>query len=261
MVVAFSGGVDSTYLLAEAVGVLGGRCTALTAVSGTLPEAEYDDARALAVEIGARHVLVDSNELQIDGYRENPTNRCYFCKTELYGICSAKAAELGVPWVADGCNVDDLGDYRPGRKAAGEHKVRSPLIEAGMTKSCVRAASEWLGLRTARKAAFACLGSRFPYGTEITAERLDRVASCEQFLRDQGFYQFRCRFHDEIVRIEVAPDELVRMVVEPGLREAVVAHMRRCGFSYVTLDLQGYRMGSLNEAIMRVVPLEALSKQ
>jgi len=261
VVVAFSGGVDSTYLLAEALDVLGDRCTALTAVSGTLPEAEYDEARALARDLGARHLLVDSNELEIEGYRTNPTNRCYFCKTELYSICTAKADQLGIAWVADGCNVDDLGDYRPGRQAAHEHKVRSPLIEAGMTKDDIRRASDRLELRTARKAAFACLGSRFPYGTEITAERLNRIASCEQFLRDRQFHQMRCRFHDDIVRIEVAPDELARLVNEPGLREAVVAHMRAQGFLYVTLDLQGYRMGSLNEAMSKVVPLRALAKQ
>lgn len=257
--VAFSGGVDSTYLLAEAIATLGDQCVALTAVSGTLPEAEYDEARALAKELGARHLLVSSNELEIEGYRTNPANRCYFCKTELYTICTAKAAELGVPWIIDGCNVDDLGDYRPGRKAAAENAVRSPLIEAGMTKADVRAASERLALRTARKAAFACLGSRFPYGTEITAERLERIGSCEQFLRDAGFYQLRCRFHDDIVRIEVGPDEIARLL-DPELREAVVTHMKSKGFRYVTLDLQGYRMGSLNEALTQVVPLRRLSK-
>lgn len=260
LIVAFSGGVDSTYLLAEAVDVLGPKCVALTAVSGTLPEAEYDDAKALALELGARHLLVDSNELEIDGYRQNPTNRCYFCKTELYSICVAKADQLGIPFVVDGCNLDDLGDHRPGRLAAAEHRVLSPLIQAGMTKADVRAASERLSLRTARKAAFACLGSRFPYGTEITAERLGRIADCEQFLRDRAFYQFRCRFHDDIVRIEVAPNELARFA-EPGLREEVVAFMKTKGFLYVTLDLQGYRMGSLNEAMTKVVPLTALQRR
>ena len=259
-VIAFSGGVDSTYLLAEAVAALGERAVALTAVSGTLPPAEYADAKALAIELGARHLLIDSNELSIDGYRKNAPNRCYFCKTELYAICTSKAEELGIPWVLDGCNIDDLGDYRPGRQAATEHAVRSPLIEAGMTKADVREGSARLALRTARKAAFACLGSRFPYGTEITAERLDRIAAAEQFLRDHGFYQFRCRFHDDIVRIEVALDELGRLF-EPVLREAVVTHMKAQGFKYVTLDLQGYRMGSMNEILTNVVPLRALSKR
>ena len=261
VMVAFSGGVDSTYLLAECLGVLGDRCVALTAVSGTLPEAEYDDAKALASELGARHLLINSNELSIDGYRLNPTNRCYFCKTELYDICLQQAAKHDIAVVVDGCNIDDLGDYRPGRQAASEHEVRSPLIEAGMTKSDVRQASERLGLRTARKAAYACLGSRFPYGTEITADRLSRIASCEQFLRDNGFHQFRCRFHDSIVRIEVAPKELERFA-DPTLRDSIVDHMKSQGFLYVTLDLQGYRMGAMNEAMDRtVVSLQRLASR
>ena len=262
VIVAFSGGVDSTYLLAEAVGRLGDRCLAMTAVSGTLPEAEYEEAKALAGELGAHHVLVRSHELEIDGYRKNPSNRCYFCKTELYGIATREATERGIAWVVDGCNLDDLGDYRPGRQAATEHHIRSPLIEAEMTKADVRAASETLGLRTARKAAFACLGSRFPYGTEITAQRLARIASCEQLLRDLGFHQFRCRFHDAIIRIEVSADELARFA-EPGLRERVVAHMKSQGFLYVTLDLQGYRMGAMNESLPEAaarVPLTALRR-
>jgi uncharacterized protein len=258
-IVAFSGGVDSTYLLAEAVDVLGPKCVALTAVSGTLPTAEYEDARQLAQELGARHILADSNELEIEGYRTNPTNRCYFCKTELYDICVDQAKTLNIPFVLDGCNLDDLGDYRPGRIAAEEHGVRSPLVEVGMSKQDVRDASERLGLRTARKAAFACLGSRFPYGTEITAERLERIAACEQILRDRDFYQFRCRFHDDVVRIEVAPNELSRLL-EPTLRAKIVAGMKEHGFLYVTVDLQGYRMGSLNEAIHRVVPVNRLQK-
>ena len=257
VIVAFSGGVDSTYLLAEALDVLGDNCIALTAVSGTLPEAEYDEAKALAQELGAQHLLMDSHELEREGYRQNSPDRCYHCKDELYTICGHQADKLGVPWVVDGCNTDDLGDYRPGRRAAGEHEIRSPLIEADMTKADVRAASERLGLRTARKAAFACLGSRFPYGTEITPDRLNRIGACEQFLRDQGFYQFRCRFHEDIIRIEVAPDELARFA-DPALREAVVGYMKQHGFLYVTLDLQGYRMGSMNETLTRVVPISRL---
>ena len=263
VLVAFSGGVDSTYLLAEALNVLGDRAVALTAVSGTLPEAEYDDARALGQELGARHLLVDSNELQIDGYRLNAPNRCYFCKTELYDLCVLKAAELGIGAIADGCNLDDLGDYRPGRQAAAEHGIVSPLIEARMTKADVRAASARLGLRTARKAAFACLGSRFPYGTEITPERLSRIGACEQVLREQGFHQFRCRFHDTVVRIELAPGELPRLFSEPGLSDAVVKAMKAQGFLYVTVDLQGYRQGAMNEALTHVqsVPASALFKR
>lgn len=250
-IIAFSGGVDSAYLLAEAQSVLGSKCLALTAVSPSLPNAEYEDARSLALEIGAEHLFVDSNELEVDGYRKNEPNRCYFCKTELYTICENKAAELGYKTVIDGCNVDDIGDYRPGRKAASELQVRSPLIEAGMTKADVRAASAKLGLRTATKAAFACLGSRFPYGTEITKERLDRIAACEDVLRNKGFHQFRCRFHDQVLRIEVAPDELPRLM-EPSLREEVVSQMKKQGFLYVTVDLQGYRSGSMNESLFKL---------
>lgn len=263
VLVAFSGGVDSTYLLAEALDVLGDRCVALTAVSGTLPEAEYDEARALATELGAEHLLVDSHELEKDGYRQNSPDRCYHCKTELYTICRHKAGQLDIPWIVDGCNLDDLGDYRPGRRAAGENDIRSPLIEAQMTKADVRAASERLNLRTARKAAFACLGSRFPYGTEITAERLQRIAACEQKLRDMHFHQFRCRFHDDVVRIEVAPDELPRLM-DPTIRGPIVAHMKAQGFLYVTVDLEGYRMGSMNatltSAVTHVVPIGRLAK-
>jgi len=251
VIVAFSGGVDSAYLLAEAYRVLGDKCIALTAVSPSLPSAEYEDARSLAIEIGATHLFVDSNELQVEGYRKNEPNRCYFCKTELYSICEAKARELGFSTVVDGCNVDDLGDYRPGRQAASEFSVRSPLIEADMTKDDIREASALLGLRTATKAAFACLGSRFPYGTEITRERLDRIAACEDVLRNKGFNQFRCRFHDQVLRIEVAPEELPRLM-QPELRDQVVAQMKKQGFLYVTVDLQGYRSGSMNESLFKL---------
>ncbi|HIA04188.1 MAG TPA: hypothetical protein EYN66_20210 [Myxococcales bacterium] len=163
--------------------------------------------------------------------------------------------------IIDGCNLDDLGDYRPGRRAAMEQQVQSPLIEAQMTKADVRAASEGLGLKTAKKAAFACLSSRFPYGTEITADRLEKIANCEQFLRDHNFQQFRCRFHNTIVRVEVAPDELGRLF-EPTLREAMVSHMKAQGFLYVTVDMQGYRTGALNEGLSKntVIPLKVLEK-
>ncbi len=246
VLVAFSGGVDSTYLLAEAVKVLGDRCMALTAVSPTLPTAELEEAKRLAEDLGVRHLLVDSNELQVDGYRENGPERCYFCKTELYDLCEVYAKKHGLAFVIDGCNLDDVGDYRPGRKAAAEHQVCSPLIDAQMTKNDIRSVSGTLGLRTAKKPAFACLGSRFPYGTSIDATRLGRIARCEQLLREHGFRQFRCRFHDNIVRIEVATDEINRLL-DPILRETIVNHMKSEGFAYVALDLQGYRMGAMNE--------------
>ncbi|MEC8025492.1 MAG: ATP-dependent sacrificial sulfur transferase LarE [Myxococcota bacterium] len=267
VIVTFSGGVDSTFLLAVSHEVLGAKAVALTAVSGTLPEAEYAEAKELALEMGVTHYLLDSHELEQDGYRKNGADRCFHCKTELYTIATQRAAELGIPWVVDGCNLDDLGDYRPGRKAAKDHAIRSPLIEAEMTKSDIRELSEAMGLRTARKAAFACLGSRFPYGTEITRSRLERIAACEQYLRDHGFHQFRCRFHDTIVRIEVAPDDLQRLI-EPVLRTSMVEYMKAQGFTYVTVDLQGYRQGAMNETltptdpnlITKVVPLSTLKR-
>lgn len=248
VLVAFSGGVDSAFLLAVATDVLGDRCTALTALSETLPEREWTDAKALGERIGVRHVTVRSNELEIEGYRTNPKNRCYYCKTELYGLCRVKATELGIATIVDGCNLDDLGDYRPGRIAAAENEVRSPLIEAGLTKAEIRELSRRMDLPTWTKAAFACLGSRFPYGTTITAARLAQVDRCEQALRDLGFPQMRARWHDTMVRIEVPPDDLARLV-EPTVREAVVTACKDAGFMYVTVDLQGYRMGSMNETL------------
>ena len=259
VLITFSGGVDSTFLLACSYALLGENAIALTAVSGTLPEAEYDDARDLAREIGAEHLLVDSNELEQDGYRQNNPDRCFHCKTELYSLATSKAQQLGIPWVVDGCNLDDLGDYRPGRIAAKNHKIRSPLIEAELTKAEIRTLSEAYGLRTARKAAFACLGSRFPYGTEITAERLNRIAACEQFLRDNGFHQFRCRYHDTIVRVEVAPEEMPRLF-EPTFRDKMVQAMKAQGFAYVTVDMQGYRQGAMNETLPSTEPNQLLTQ-
>ena len=248
VLVAFSGGVDSALLLRVATEELGDRCTALTALSETLPEREQHDARSLAQGMGAVHVTVHSNELSIEGYRTNPKDRCYYCKTELYSLCRAKARELGIHTIVDGCNVDDLGDYRPGRTAAAEMDIRSPLIEAGLTKAEIRELSRRFGLPTWKKAAFACLGSRFPYGTEITAERLAQVDRCEQLLSGLGFRQFRARYHGTLVRVEVSPDELPRLL-SPEVRDTVVAGCKDAGFLYVTLDLQGYRSGSMNEAL------------
>lgn len=259
VLVAFSGGVDSALLLAVASRVLGERCTALTALSETLPEREWEDARALGEHLGVRHVTVRSNELEIEGYRTNPKDRCYHCKTELYSLCRAKADELGIATIVDGCNLDDLGDYRPGRLAAAEKGVRSPLIEARLTKADVRELSRRLGLPTWTKAAFACLGSRFPYGTEITAERLAQVDRCEQALRALGFPQMRARWHDTVVRIEVPPADLPRLVT-PDVRDALVAACKAAGFLYVAVDLQGYRMGSLNEALPSASPVVPLSR-
>ncbi len=246
--VAFSGGVDSSFLLRIAHEVLGARCVALTTVSPTMPAEDLEDARALASAAGVEHVIVNTDELAIPGYAENPTNRCYFCKDNLFTICTAEAARRGIATVLDGANVDDLADHRPGLTAAAEHGVRHPLVEAHLTKADIRAASRVLGLSTWDRAASPCLSSRFPYGTRITLEALRRVAAAERFLRARGFGELRVRFHDTVARIEVPPGAMSRML-EAGVREAVVTELRRLGFPYVTLDLQGFRSGSLNETL------------
>jgi pyridinium-3,5-biscarboxylic acid mononucleotide sulfurtransferase len=247
VLVAFSGGVDSTFLLRVAHDLLGDRATAITATSPTYPESEFREAVALAERIGARQLVVESNELEIPGFAANPKDRCYHCKKALFYICAAKAAELGYAFIADGSNTDDLGDYRPGRRAAGELKVRSPLLEAGLCKGDIRALSRELELPTWNKQPFACLSSRFPYGVEISPARLRMVEECEEFLKGAGFRTYRVRFHGETARIEVAAEELPRFL-EPGLRQAVVAFFKKAGFTYVALDLEGYRTGSMNES-------------
>lgn len=248
VLVAFSGGVDSTFLLNAAVGVLGNRAAAITATSPTYPEREFSEAKMLAAVIGARQIVVESNELEIPNFAENTDKRCYFCKSELFCISKEKAASLGFENVVDGSNADDLKDYRPGGKAAGELGVRSPLQEAGLTKDEIRFLSRKEGLSTWDKPSFACLSSRFPYGTRITEERLVMVDKGENLLRGLGFKQFRVRYHEHIVRIEVSPDEIERFL-ERDLRTRVIAGFKEIGFSYVTLDLEGYRTGSMNEVL------------
>jgi uncharacterized protein len=248
--VAFSGGVDSTFLLKVAHDVLGDKACAITATSPTYPESEFRASGELAALIGARQIVVDSNELEIPGFAANPRERCYHCKKELFQICAGKAAELGYACIVDGSNTDDLGDYRPGRKAAAELAVRSPLLEAGLGKSEIRRLSRDLGLPTWNKQPYACLASRFPYGVEITPARLRMVEACEEFLKEAGFGTYRVRFHHETARIELAEEEMAR-VLEPGLRRELVDFFKRAGFTYVTLDLQGYRTGSMNEPSSR----------
>ncbi len=247
VVVCFSGGVDSTFLLAEAVGTLGEGAVALTAVSPSLAPDEKTAAQRLAEQLGARHLLVETHELDDPRYAGNPANRCYFCKTELYGTAIEQARRLGIPHVLDGFNVDDRGDHRPGRKAAREYGVRSPLDELGFTKADIREAARRIDLPVWDKPALACLSSRFPYGTEITPERLTQVAQCERVLRELGFRVYRVRYHDTVARIEVAPEELHRLFV-PEVRDEIVQRFRAAGFVHVAVDLQGYRTGSLNEA-------------
>jgi uncharacterized protein len=248
VLVAYSGGVDSSFLLRVAHDVLGDRCVALTTVSPTMPSHDLEDARRLAAALGVCHVLVDANELEIPGYTENPTNRCYFCKANLFAICAAEATRRGLAIVLDGANLDDLGDHRPGLGAAAERSVRHVLVEAGLSKADIRAASRELGLPTWDRPSSPCLSSRFPYGTRITAERLEQVASAERFLRSRGFRELRVRYHETVARLEVPVAEMPRLL-EPSTREDVVRELRRLGFAYVALDLQGFRSGSLNETL------------
>jgi uncharacterized protein len=247
VVVAFSGGVDSAFLLAVAADVLGERCHAVTAVSETMARSEIADARALAAELGlgARHHVIASHELDVPGFAENPTHRCALCKTELMDLAQPVAERLGAR-VALGTNLDDLGDVRPGIAAARDRGAAMPLVEAAFTKADVRAASRALGLRTWDKPQLACLSSRFPYGTQITPDRLRRVDEFEDGLRALGVRQCRVRFHDQIARLEVDAPDLARLV---EARADVVALGKRLGFAYVALDLAGFRSGSLNEVL------------
>jgi uncharacterized protein len=198
--------------------------------------------------LGVAHVRVAANELVIPGTADTPTNRCYFCMGSLYAICRAEAARRGIASIIDGVNLDDLGDYRPGLKAAEEQGVRHPLAEVGLSKGEIRVLSRQLGLPTADKPSSPCLSSRFPYGTRITLDGLRRIAGAEAALRELGFAECRVRFHDPIARIEVPPAELPRLA-QTGVREVIVARLRALGFLYVTVDLQGFRSGSLNEAL------------
>jgi pyridinium-3,5-biscarboxylic acid mononucleotide sulfurtransferase len=247
VVVAFSGGVDSTFLLRVAKDVLGAeQVLALTATSPTYPLRELEESRTLATQLGVRQIEVESNELDIPGFAQNDRRRCYLCKLELFTVCRNKARELGFEVILDGSNADDLLDYRPGREAAVELEVRSPLLEAGLTKNEIRDLSRKLDLPTWYKQPFACLSSRFPYGTEITPERLQQVDRCETLLQRLGFRNYRVRYHGETARIEVSVEEIARFA-DQALREEVVREFREAGFTYVALDLAGYRTGSMNE--------------
>ncbi len=249
LIVAFSGGVDSTFVLRVAHEVLGGSVLALTTTSPTMPDEDRESALAMARLIGARHLVVESNELEIPGYSANPINRCYLCKHNLFTVCEAKAAELGIDEIVDGLNLDDLHDYRPGMQAASEKRVRHPLVEAEMTKADVRELSRAMGLPTWDRPASPCLSSRFPYGTEITVEGLRRVSEGEKLLHSMGFAIARVRYHGEVARLELEQSEIAR-VFEPAVRETLDREFKKIGFRFVAIDLKGFRSGSLNEGLI-----------
>lgn len=252
VLVTFSGGVDSALVIRVAHQVLGDRAVALTAVSPTFPPEELAESQRVAQELGFRQILVDSKELQSEGYAANAGDRCYFCKTELYELAQQAATELGIPWIADGTITDDLGDHRPGLVAADQARVRHPLVEAGFDKPAVRAVSQALGLPVWDKPAFACLGSRFPVGTRVTAGRVRQVQRVESVLRTFGLRQFRARWHElegqAMLRLELDPSEMGALA-DGELRRAVVEVARAEGFRWVTLDLVGYQRGSLSHAL------------
>lgn len=248
VVVAFSSGVDSTFLLKVAHDVLQDKAIAVTASSCSFPERELHEAEAFCKENGIEHIICKSEELDIEGFRQNPKNRCYLCKRELFEKIWDIAKEHGIQAVAEGSNLDDNGDYRPGLMAVEELKVKSPLREAGLTKEEIRELSKQLGLPTWDKQSFACLSSRFVYGETIDENKLSMVDKAEQLLLDMGFHQVRVRIHGMMARIEVLPEEIGRLV-EEETRKTVWEKLKKYGFTYVTLDLAGYRTGSMNETL------------
>jgi uncharacterized protein len=246
VVVAYSGGVDSTFLAAIAHDVLGERALAVTGVSPAVPPSEVRQAEELAHRIGVGHLLIETQEMADPDYVANSPRRCYHCKNELYSKLRQLADQRGISQVVDGCNVDDLTDFRPGQEAAREHGVRSPLVEAGLSKEDIRALSRDRGLPTWDKPAMACLASRIPYGTPVTVEALSSIGQAEEFIRSLGVHQLRVRHHDGIARIET-DDAGMAVLMSDGNREAVVRRLESFGYRYVTLDLAGYRQGSLNK--------------
>jgi uncharacterized protein len=248
VIVAFSGGVDSTFVLKVAHDAIGDRVLALTTTSPTMPDQDRLTALEMAQRIGARHLVVDSNELEIPGYAQNPLNRCYLCKHNLFTVCEAKARDLAIDEIVDGLNLDDLNDYRPGIQAATEKRVRHPLVEAQLTKAEVRELSRAVDLPTWDRPASPCLSSRFPYGTEITLDGLRKVEQGEQLLHAMGFRVARVRYHGDVARLEVESSEIPRLL-EAQVRDEIDKALKKLGFRFVTVDLKGFRSGSLNEGI------------
>lgn len=247
--IAFSGGVDSTFLLRVARDELGDRAAAITARSAVNPGRELAEAEAFSRELGVSHIHLELDVFSIDGFAQNPKDRCYLCKKEIFKNILAAAEQHGFSHVADGSNIDDMGDYRPGMRALEELGVRSPLREAGLGKEEIRSLSHTLGLPTWDKPAFACLASRVPYGEAITREKLQQVEKAEEFLMELGFHQVRVRHHGNIARIEVPPEDRSRFF-DSSFMDKIHTEFLRLGFVYAALDLQGYRMGSLNQSIV-----------
>jgi len=247
-VVAFSGGVDSTFLLAATVEALGAKALAVIGRSPTYPARELEDARRLAGEIGARYEVVDTDEMANPAFSSNPPTRCYHCKTTLFTAAKEIARREGLAVVLEGSNGDDAGDFRPGMKAARELGVRAPLLELGYTKNEIRDESRKMGLSTWDKPAFACLSSRIPYGQEITTVKLTRIERAEGAIRELGIGQLRVRDHDTVARVEVTPEDIPRLA-EPATREQLVSALKEAGYKYVCLDLEGYRTGAMNEVL------------
>jgi uncharacterized protein len=248
VLIAFSGGVDSSFLLKMAVDTLGIRTAAFTEASPLHHAWELDEARELAASLGVQHIVTSGDGWENPEFAVNPPDRCYICKKSIFAEALNIAKQRGFAVVADGSNIDDLGEFRPGRKALKELDIRSPLVEAGFTKAEIREASHRLGLPTWNRQPLACLASRFPYGTQITRERLRQVEECETFLRERGFSPFRVRYHGDLARIEVNSTEFERLFAEP-LRQEITDRFRKAGFTYVTVDLDGFRSGSMDEGM------------
>lgn len=247
--IAFSGGVDSTLLLAVAHEVLGDRCLAVIAVSSTYPKREYEEAMRFVCERGIPHAVIESEELDIAEFADNPPNRCYYCKRELFAKVREEADKRGLPCIADGANLDDLQDFRPGLRAAKELDVLHPLQEAELGKEEIRLISKIVyGLSTADKQAMACMSSRFPYGDRITRDKLKQVEAVEDFLHQHGFRTFRARHHGDTLRLELGQQE-IELMLQQDIRGECVKFAKEQGFTYITIDLEGFRSGSMNEAL------------